>query len=130
MKSISKHTFRAWCTLSMALKRLRLYTACRTRYSCGGTSDAFPLVKFKRLTIADRMIFFVIAFFTECFHWSGVVPLVPVSVSSLIVLVLVLWSLRTLRTSRQDIGRRMLAVLRSFASGGREFDSRRQIEIV
>ncbi|KAG1729272.1 hypothetical protein EDB19DRAFT_1642021 [Suillus lakei] len=42
------------------------------------------------------MIFFVLAFFTECFHNSNAVPSVPVSVAALIVLVLVVWSCNTL----------------------------------
>ncbi|KAG2142103.1 hypothetical protein BD769DRAFT_51438 [Suillus cothurnatus] len=41
------------------------------------------------------MIFFVLAFFTECFHHSSAVPSVPVSVAALIVLVLVGWSCHT-----------------------------------
>jgi hypothetical protein len=42
------------------------------------------------------MIFFVLAFFTECFHHSSAVPSVPVSVAALFVLVLVGWSHHTL----------------------------------
>lgn len=42
------------------------------------------------------MIFFVLAFFTECFRHSSAVPSVPVSVAALIVLVLVGWSCYTL----------------------------------
>ena len=64
--------------------------------SCGGSSDTVSVVKIKRLTAADRIIFFVVVFFTGCFRRSGPVPLVHVRVSSLTVLVLVLWSLRTL----------------------------------
>lgn len=42
------------------------------------------------------MIFFVLAFFAECFHHPNVVHSVPVSVMALIVLVLVGWSCCTL----------------------------------
>lgn len=45
------------------------------------------------------MIFFVLAFFTECFHNSSAVPSVPVSVAAFIVLVLVGWSYHTLGNS-------------------------------
>lgn len=45
------------------------------------------------------MIFFVLAFFTECFHNSSAVPSVPVSVAAFIVLVLVGWSCHTLGNS-------------------------------
>ncbi|KAG1831950.1 hypothetical protein DFJ58DRAFT_671222, partial [Suillus subalutaceus] len=45
------------------------------------------------------MIFFVLAFFTECFNHSSAVPSVPVSVAALIVLVLVGWSCYTLGDS-------------------------------
>ncbi|KAG2133715.1 hypothetical protein DEU56DRAFT_810328 [Suillus clintonianus] len=45
------------------------------------------------------MIFFVLAFFTECFHHSSAVPSVPISVAALIVLVLIGWSCHTLGDS-------------------------------
>lgn len=45
------------------------------------------------------MIFFVLAFFTECFHNSSAVPSVPVSVAAFVVLVLVGWSCHTLGNS-------------------------------
>ncbi|KAG2156892.1 uncharacterized protein EDB93DRAFT_874558 [Suillus bovinus] len=48
------------------------------------------------------MLFFVLAFLTECIHDSSVVPLVPVSVTAIIVLVLVGWSCHRLRDP--DIG--------------------------
>jgi len=86
---------------------------------------------------------FVVAFFTECFHRSGPVPLVPVSVSSLTVLVLVLWSLRTLGDSGYACGEHWLmaakwinGVRRMILSGvfslttrsrAREVDSRLQV---
>ncbi|KAG1851965.1 hypothetical protein F4604DRAFT_1303455 [Suillus subluteus] len=47
------------------------------------------------------MIFFVLAFFTECFNHSSAVPSVPVSVAALIVLVLVGWSCYTLGDSAE-----------------------------
>ncbi|KAG2069570.1 hypothetical protein BDR04DRAFT_683680 [Suillus decipiens] len=47
------------------------------------------------------MIFFVLAFFTECFRHSSAVPSVPVSVMALIVLVLIGWSCHTLRDSAE-----------------------------
>ncbi|KAG1851960.1 hypothetical protein F4604DRAFT_1806558 [Suillus subluteus] len=49
------------------------------------------------------MIFFVLAFFTECFHHSSAVPSVPVSVAALIVLVLVGWSCYTLGDSVERV---------------------------
>ncbi|KAG2069582.1 hypothetical protein BDR04DRAFT_1101474 [Suillus decipiens] len=52
------------------------------------------------------MIFFVLAFFTECFRHSSVVPSVPVSVMALTVLVLVGWSYHTLGDS---VGRGQLS---------------------
>lgn len=96
------------------------------------------------LTTADRIILFVVAFFTECFRHSGPVPLVPVSVSSLTVLVLVLWSLRTLGDSRfaggehlltaakwiNGVRRRILSRVFSFTTRARELDSRLQASSV
>jgi hypothetical protein len=54
------------------------------------------------------MIFFVVAFLAECFHrsGSGTVPLIPVSVTSFTVLVLVMWSLQTLGNSTLEIRKR------------------------
>jgi hypothetical protein len=93
------HTCRVWCTPSTASRHLQSYTVCRTLCSCGGTFDhAFPC-SFELLTTADSMIFFVLAFFTECFHNSSAVPSVPVSVAALIVLVLVGLSCHTLGNS-------------------------------
>lgn len=47
------------------------------------------------------MIFFVLAFFTECFQHPSAVTSVPVSVMAFIVLVLVGWSWHTLRDSAE-----------------------------
>jgi len=90
------------------------------------------------------MIFFVIAFLTECFHSSGAVPLVPVSVLSLTVLVLVLWSFQTLGKSSfadnkhwfmivkwiKGVPRTILAAACSLRTRSREPDSRLQITAV
>jgi len=140
-ESNSKHTSRGYCTLNMALKRLRLYTVCHTHYSCGGTSYTVLLVISERLTTADRMILFVVAFFAECFHWSHAVPTVPVAVASFIVLMLVMWSWRTLGGSTSECSehwqwdmrewikdarriRRILAVLFTLSTGRRKNDGR------
>jgi hypothetical protein len=106
--------------------------------SCGGSSDTVSVVKIKRLTTADRIIFFVVAFFTECFRHSGPVPLVPVSVSSLTVLVLILWSLRTLGGENwflatnwvSDVRRRIVSGVFSLTIRAREVDSRLQVSSV
>jgi len=85
--------------------------------------------------MTDRMILFVVAFFAECFHWSHAVPTVPVAVASFIVLMLVMWSWRTLGGSTvecseqwdirewiKDVRKGMLAVLFTFSTGRRESD--------
>lgn len=107
--------------------------------SCGGTFDHdFPCL-FEVLTTADSMIFFVLAFFTECFHNSSAVPSVPVSVAAFIVLVLVGWSCHTLGNSNfsaecghfsesvltvarwiKELPRWILAVVRSLFAYARE----------
>ncbi|KAG0702059.1 hypothetical protein DFH29DRAFT_528412 [Suillus ampliporus] len=87
------------------------------------------------------MIFFVLAFFTECFKHSGAIPSVPVSVAALTVLVLVAWSCHTLGDSNlntecghlsdsvltaakwiKDLHRRILAAVRSVFAHARELD--------
>ncbi|KAG2069577.1 hypothetical protein BDR04DRAFT_1101467 [Suillus decipiens] len=59
------------------------------------------------------MIFSVLAFFTEFFQHSSVVPSVPVSVMALTVLVLVGWSWHTLRDSPEcgHLSRSVLAAV-------------------
>jgi len=86
------------------------------------------------------MIFFVLAFLTECFYHSGTVPLVPVSVAALTVLVLVVWSSHTLGDWNlsdewghlsgsvltatkwiKDVRKRIPAAVRSISPRAREF---------